>query len=259
MKCLKKTDLQTQKSVIKCSLPGRVKDQSLFDSIQDWVLVISHIVNKGSLGLQQDAPPLPRQQHTSPNPQRRTQRNPLLQMYERREGNQIKGTYPSGRKHRQHLLQILPHLLLKTCRFLASRQLRYIFNWLNTSFPDGYDKTLPRFIQHRINNWSTTLDPPEAEQQQVTDFIQLNKDILQNDEDRISDVWIKKHPEHTVTYFYHILKYLERFDSATKFTLAPISSFPLTRGFHTTWPHQSQTRFVCPFFANSFIFITPEG
>lgn len=39
----------SKESVIKCSLPGRVKDQSLLDSIQDWVLVISHIVNKGSL------------------------------------------------------------------------------------------------------------------------------------------------------------------------------------------------------------------
>jgi len=237
----------SKESVIKCSLPGRVRDQRLLDSIQDWVLVISHIVNKGSLVFNRML--LHCLDNNIPLPTLNDGPNATLYYRCMNDGKEIKSkeatpqvantiqtyfkTFPSFPSKPAGSWQAINYAAASyKTNFITSlhtnfqkRQLRYILYWLKDTFQDDYDKALPKYIQNRINNWTTTLNPPEAEQQQILSFIQHNKDILQHEEEtRISDFWIKKYPERTVTYFYHILKYLEHHETATKFTLAPISS-----------------------------------
>ena len=95
------------------------------------------------------------------------------------------------------------------------RQRSYIMQWCTEH---KIDKIYVYSIQCKINGWDVSSTLTE----EMIQFANGQRDILQLDIDPVSITWLKGHYENIVRYYFTILKYMEQFEYAKRFTLAPI-------------------------------------
>ena len=87
---------------------------------------------------------------------------------------------------------------------------------------NGVPKDSLKAIRCAINGWTCDSAPvPDA----AISFVTKQRELLGlTDDERLSDVWLKKHPEHVIKYYWENLKYLETMEGTRRYSLCPICS-----------------------------------
>ena len=97
------------------------------------------------------------------------------------------------------------------------RQKKFVKSFLKRN---NFDLKLVYAVTCKINNFECKTQVPD----ELDEFIQFNKHYLQLEKDEhVTKTWLGTHMGNVVSYYYHILKYLEQFNDEKLFTLAPIS------------------------------------
>jgi len=97
------------------------------------------------------------------------------------------------------------------------RQKSYIRNWIQKN---SVDKSSFHSIQCAVNGWKCKFQPPE----EALDFIEHQRKMLDPPKEGITLDWLGKHLNTIIVYFWEILKSINLIENVRKFNIAPIHS-----------------------------------
>jgi hypothetical protein len=212
----------------------RLKDRKGMPELQKWVYTISKVTNKGSLVFNRLL--LHCLNNNIPLPDL-TDQTLYLQCFNIGVGKLYKAN-PLLEQVWNTYFKSLP--VIEKCRgdtqayVYASKQ--YMTNFKNTlvfAFEGRQKKHVTRWCQENnltkedayaircaINGWGCRKEIPEK----ANSFVLEQRAILGiKQDDEVTHMFLGTHMEQIVKYYYHVLKYMEVFPDAPRFTLAPIS------------------------------------
>ena len=228
--------------VLKKSLSGSLREPFVMNEINKWVLTTSKAINKASLIFNRmlihclhnniSLPDLTndtiynrcvnadgKTYNTNPTPQITDTKNLYFSSFPiipKDKGNAQAYSYARDMYKNNFLTSLKTNF--------RQRQYNYISTWLLHNDIE-FSPKLVKSIQAQVNNW-TYYKSESISNSLIQSFISSQQKLL-NLDISLCDKWIEKHPNNVVTYFYSILKYIEKYEFCKKFTLAPISSIKL--------------------------------
>jgi len=220
--------------VVKCSLPGRLIEKQLMPELQKWVSTVSKVTNKGSLVFNRlllhclnNNIPLPDLSDQTLYLQcfnigvgKLYKANPLLEQVwkayfknfptlEKCRGDTQAYVYAS----KQYMTNFKNSLVFA----FEGRQKKHVLRWC---LENKLTKEDAYAIRCAINGWGCRKVVPEK----AIFFVQEQRAIIGiKQDDEVTHTFLGTHMEQIVKYYYHVLKYMETFPDAPRFTLAPIS------------------------------------
>jgi hypothetical protein len=220
--------------VVKCSLPGTLKDQRIYPIIEKWMLSSSKAMYRGSLVFnrlllycldnKKEIPNLDKDKnqsfyiHCFKVGSRNNRIDPLV----KEVWDSFFASFPvdapvnGDSQTYAYIAKNYAVSFMNSLQFcFEKRQQMYIKQWLKKN---NLDEKAWHPIRCSVNNWTCQTPPlPEAQ-----DFIQSQRAILNPPEEGINSLWIKNNSCSIVKYFWNILQFLDEIPDAKKFTLAPL-------------------------------------
>lgn len=225
----------SRETVVKASLPGRLKDPTFYPVLLKWVDYASKTMHRGSLVFNRmllhcleknlELPDLNQQSlyiHCFKVGLRnnfQVTTGPVLEVWNSYfagfpVGDPITGDSQMFNYTARNYATMFKNSL-QYC--FEKRQKYYIKQWIQAN---QLDLSCFHSIRCAVNNWKCTTPPPV----EALGFIQSQRDILQPPEDGIGLQWLRNGSNHRniVVYFWRILQYLETFPDSKRFNLAPV-------------------------------------
>jgi len=223
-----------EERVVKCALSKRLVEKSLIKEIQRWVYTTSRVTNKGSLVFNRlllyclnnniKLPDLSNQTlyyqcFNVGIGKARKEIKPVNKVWKKYFSDfpEIKRNTGDTQAYVYSSKQYMTNFKNSLIFTFKNRQKAYLIKWCSVN--NITDKGAYHSIQCAINGWGCRTKVPEV----AEDFIEEQRKMLK-DPDGITFTWIGTNMERVVKYFYHILKFMEKYDNTRKFNLAPISS-----------------------------------
>jgi hypothetical protein len=225
----------TQERVVKCGLNKHLINKKLIPEIEDWIITVSKVTNRGSLIFNRMLLHCLNEQKPLPD---LTDQTLYVQCLNIGVGN-IRKSIPLLLETHNKYFKDFP--VPEKCRgdiqaYVYAAQ-KYMTNFKN-SLIFAFDSRQKAFIKHwckqnqltkeqtysircAVNGWPIKTMIPEIAER----FIEDQQFILGtfSPENVITKAWLGTHMETVVRYFYHILTYNEKYEDTRKFTMAPIS------------------------------------